>query len=64
MGRSSGQPEKGEIDMLPAMGYTDDIITAISLVHEMLYKSHNLSYISINSYIKELADLFGRVRSL
>jgi two-component sensor histidine kinase len=36
---------------------TEDKIQAISLVHQMLYKSHDLSRISIREYIEELADL-------
>jgi PAS domain S-box-containing protein len=36
---------------------TEDRIQAISLVHQMLYKSHDLSRISIKTYIVELSHL-------
>jgi two-component sensor histidine kinase/ABC-type amino acid transport substrate-binding protein len=36
---------------------TDDSIQSIALVHEMLYKSRDLSRISVKEYIEELAGL-------
>ncbi len=48
-------PQNAELQKI--VKNTEDKIQAISLVHQMLYKSHDLSRISIKEYILELTDL-------
>jgi len=47
----------GNLELQRVVSSTKDRIRAISLVHQMLYQSRNLSRISIKSYIEELASL-------
>ena len=51
-------PDNSQLQMV--VRNTEDRIQAISLVHEMLYKSQDLSRISIKDYIQELATLILR----
>ncbi len=48
-------PENKDIQQL--VKNTEDRIQAISLVHQMLYKSKDLSHISIKEYVEELSTL-------
>lgn len=47
----------GNVELQQLIKITEDRIQAISLVHQMLYKSQDLSHISIKEYISELAGL-------
>jgi len=48
-------PDNKELEKVVKM--TEDRIQAISLVHQMLFKSQNLSHISTGDYIRELCPL-------
>lgn len=51
-------PDNKELEKVVKM--TEDRIQAISLVHQMLFKSQNLSHISTGDYIRELCPLLFR----
>ncbi len=60
--QSAAFPENSEMQQL--VKNTEDRIDAISLVHQMLYQSQDLSQISIKEYIHNLAELILQSYSL
>jgi PAS domain S-box-containing protein len=48
---------QGNFEVQKLVEITNDRIQAISLVHQMLYRSQDLSRISIKEYVEELSDL-------